>query len=80
MAVPPVMLMVDPRIGIILMQAASIAYVDESSSFLPAGLAQPFEHVGVVFRPHSMFATVRQALDLETPESMTILPRLCEII
>jgi hypothetical protein len=28
--------------------------VDESSSFLPPGLAQPFEHVGVVFRPHSM--------------------------
>jgi hypothetical protein len=32
----------------------SIACVDESSSFLPPGLAQPFEHVGVVFRPHSM--------------------------
>ena len=76
MAVPPVMLMVDPRIGIILMQAASIAYVDESSSFLPAGLAQPFEHAGVVFRPHSMIKKRRTLCakhwTSKLPEGVTI--------
>jgi hypothetical protein len=52
-AVPPVMLAVDPTLIIILTaKPPSIAML--SASFLRAGLAQPFEHVGVVFRPHSM--------------------------
>jgi hypothetical protein len=53
-AVPPVLLAVDPAENHFNCKPPSLAYVDESSSFLPAGLAQPFEHVGVVFRPHSM--------------------------
>jgi hypothetical protein len=32
----------------------SIADVDEAAPFLPAGLAQLFEHVGMVLRSHSM--------------------------
>ena len=32
-------------------EAAEYRYVDESASLLPAGLAQPFEHVGVVSHP-----------------------------
>jgi hypothetical protein len=46
---------VDPRLRIIFTASRQVSRVLTSlSSFLPPGLAQPFEHVGVVFRPHSM--------------------------
>ena len=57
-------------------EAAKYRYVDESASFLPAGLAQPFEHVGVVFRPHSMIKKRRTLCakhwTSKLPEGVTI--------
>jgi hypothetical protein len=82
-AVPPVDANGDRGPELFQLQPSRIAYVGQSFSFLPPGLAQLFEHVGVVFRPHSMVKKLRTLYvkywSSKPSEAWLFLPRLFEM-